>query len=90
MIKLSPVNKKRWQRFKENRRGYWCLAIFIFITLIAMTSELFFNSEALMVSHNGKWSFPFIQKQFSNNDFGGQGKAEPDYLKLQQKFEKNR
>ena len=88
MIKLSPVNKKRWQRFKENRRGYWCFAIFIFITFIAMASELFFNSKALMVSYKGEWSFPFIQKQFANKDFGGDGKAEPDYVQLQKRFEK--
>jgi microcin C transport system permease protein len=26
---LSPINRRRWQNFKANRRGYWSLWIFL-------------------------------------------------------------
>jgi len=88
---LSPANKKRLQRFKENRRGYLCLKIFIFITVIAMMSEIFFNSKALMVSYEGNWFFPVFGKTHQSITFGGEGKSEPDYLELQQRLkEENR
>ncbi len=28
---LSPLNKRRWQNFKANKRGYWSLWIFLFL-----------------------------------------------------------
>ena len=33
-IKISPINKRRWENFKANRRGYWSLWIFLALFLI--------------------------------------------------------
>ena len=27
-FRLSPINKRRWENFKTNRRGYWSLWLF--------------------------------------------------------------
>ena len=26
---LSPINRRRWENFKANRRGYWAFWIFL-------------------------------------------------------------
>jgi microcin C transport system permease protein len=36
----SPLNKRRWQTFKANRRGYWSL--WIFLVLFGLSLELYF------------------------------------------------
>ena len=28
-LAMSPLNRRRWQNFKANRRGYWSLWIFL-------------------------------------------------------------
>jgi microcin C transport system permease protein len=30
-LQLSPLNRRRWQNFKKNGRGYWSLWIFGFL-----------------------------------------------------------
>ncbi len=35
---LSPLNKRRWQNFKANKRGYWSLWIFLFLLIAALCS----------------------------------------------------
>jgi len=37
----SPLNRRRWQNFKANRRGYWSFWIF----LVLFTISLFANSS---------------------------------------------
>ena len=33
-IKVSPLNRRRWQNFKQNRRGYWSLWIFAILFVV--------------------------------------------------------
>ncbi|MCG6116515.1 MAG: ABC transporter permease, partial [Mesorhizobium sp.] len=32
--RLSPLNRRRWQNFKANRRGYWSLWIFLALFVV--------------------------------------------------------
>ncbi len=39
---LTPINLRRWQNFKANRRGYWSLWIFLVLfvgSLLAQNSS---------------------------------------------------
>jgi microcin C transport system permease protein len=87
MLKLSPINQRRWQRFKENKQGYYCFLIFSTITFLALIAELFFNNRALLVRYQGETYFPFFQGSISAETYGMAGKAEPNYLELQKEFE---
>ena len=33
-IRLSPINRRRWQNFKANRRGYWSFWIFLVLFVL--------------------------------------------------------
>jgi len=33
-LALSPINKRRWQNFKANRRGFWSLWIFLILFFV--------------------------------------------------------
>ncbi len=39
-ITLSPINQRRWQNFKANRRGYISLWVFLVLFAISLCAEL--------------------------------------------------
>ena len=39
-LALSPLNRRRWQNFKANRRGYWSLWIFLILFGLSLFAEL--------------------------------------------------
>ena len=43
--RLSPINKRRWQNFKANRRGYWSLWIFTVLFVVSLFAELIANDR---------------------------------------------
>jgi hypothetical protein len=41
LFSISPINRRRWQNYKRNRRGYWAMwlfAVLFFISLFADTA----------------------------------------------------
>ena len=35
----SPLNRRRWQNFKANRRGYWSFWIFLVLFVVSLFAE---------------------------------------------------
>ncbi len=67
---LSPINQRRWQNFKANRRGYWSLWIFLALFTIALFSELVANDKPILVSYQGELLFPVVV-DYPEEKFGG-------------------
>lgn len=58
--RLSPLNQRRWNNFKANRRGYWSLWIFLVLFTLSMFAELLANDRPIMVWFKGSLHFPVI------------------------------
>lgn len=58
MMRLSAINQARWARFRQNRRGYWSLWIFLTLFVISLFAELIANDKPLLVSYQGKFYMP--------------------------------
>ena len=43
----SPLNRRRWQNFKANRRGYWSFWIFMVLFVVSLFAELIANDRPL-------------------------------------------
>jgi microcin C transport system permease protein len=69
-MKLSPLNRRRWQNFKRNRRGYYAFWIFLALFFASMASELICNDRPLFVDYKGQWLFP-VFTDYSGDKFGG-------------------
>ncbi len=69
---LSPLNQRRWQNFKANRRGYWSLWIFMTLFILSLFTEFIANDKPIVASVDGKLIFP-VFVQYSENDI-----VEPD------------
>jgi microcin C transport system permease protein len=75
---LSPLNRRRWQNFKANRRGYWSLWIFLTLFLISMFAELIANDRPFMIKYDGKLYWPAFVS-YSETTFGGDFETAADY-----------
>ncbi len=67
---LSPINRRRWQNFRANGRGYWSLWIFAILFFLTLFAELLANDRPLMVSYKGELLFPVIVA-YPEEKFGG-------------------
>jgi microcin C transport system permease protein len=77
-VALSPINKRRWQNFKENRRGYWSLWIFLALFVVTLFSEFIANDKPLYVHYDGKSYFPVFMT-YPETAFGGDFETAADY-----------
>jgi microcin C transport system permease protein len=68
-FRLSPLNKRRWDNFKINRRGYWSLWIFLAMFLISLFAEFIANDKPIYIHVNGKSFFPAIMT-YADTAFG--------------------
>ena len=37
LVALSPINRRRWQNFKANRRGFWSLWVFLVLFFLSLS-----------------------------------------------------
>jgi len=59
-FRLSPLNRRRWDSFKANRRGYWSLWLFLAMFLISLFAEFIANDKPIYIHVNGQSFFPAV------------------------------
>ena len=77
-LKMTPLNQRRWENFKQNRRGYislWLFGILFFTTLIA---EFIANDKPLLIRFQGDYYTPVFHT-YPETTFGGEFELEIDY-----------
>jgi microcin C transport system permease protein len=75
---LSP-GRRIWLRFRQSRRGYWSLVIFVVLFALSLIGEVLSNDRPLVARYNGEFVFPVI-KNYSETKFGGDFDSPADYL----------
>ena len=77
-LKFSPINRRRLQRFKQNRRGYWSLWLLSGLFVLSLGSELIANERPLLVSHQQQlyWT---LWNDYSEVTFGGEFDTQADF-----------
>ncbi|WP_416427629.1 ABC transporter permease [Pseudomonas sp. App30] len=75
---LSPVNRRRWQRFKSHRRGYWSLWLLLAVFAMSLGGNLLANDKPLLLVSQGHWYVPVLSNH-TERELGGQLPFEPDY-----------
>lgn len=67
---LSPINQRRWQNFKANRRGYWSLWIFLVLFILSIFAEFVANDKPILASYKGELLMPVLV-DYPEEKFGG-------------------
>jgi microcin C transport system permease protein len=85
---ISP-GRRIWLRFRQSRRGYWSLVLFLVLFLLSLGAELLSNDKPLMARYEGRLIFPIFQT-FSEKEFGGDFDSPADFLDpfIQDQFRK--
>jgi microcin C transport system permease protein len=68
-IAVSPINRRRWENFKRNRRGYWSLWIFLVLFVLSLGADFIANDKPFVVKYDGHYFFPVLFN-YTQADFG--------------------
>lgn len=77
-IAISPLNRRRWENFKANKRGYWSFWIFLTLFVLSLFAEFIANDKPFYVRFDGKSYFPAVFT-YAETDFGGDFETAADY-----------
>ncbi|MBW5413717.1 MULTISPECIES: ABC transporter permease [Pseudomonas] len=78
MPRLSPLNQRRWSRFKAHKRGWYSLWLFIVLFVLCLCAELIANDKPLVIHVDDQWYFPALV-HYNETEFGGEFPLEPNY-----------
>jgi len=75
---MSPINRRRLENFKRNRRGYVSFWLFLALFVIALGAEFVANDRPIVFSKDGSLFFPVLV-DYSERDLGGEIPTRADY-----------
>jgi microcin C transport system permease protein len=71
--RLSPVNRRRWDNFKANRRGFWSFWIFLVLFGLSLGAEFIANDRPILVSYKGELLVPALVQYPEEKFLGDMG-----------------
>ena len=69
-LKLKPVNRRRLDNFRSNRRGYVSFWIVLVLFVVSLFAEFIANDKPIVVSYKGQLLFPVVVN-YPEEKFGG-------------------
>ncbi|MBJ9616342.1 ABC transporter permease [Burkholderia multivorans] len=77
---VSPSPARRvWQRFRQQKLGYWSFVIFVVAFAASIAAPLWSNDKPLVVRYDGHYYFPLFHA-YPETTFGGDFPTPADYL----------
>jgi len=78
LFNISPLNQRRWDNFKRNRRGYFSLWLFLALFIASLFAEFIANDKPFLILVNGRAYFPSMFT-YPETTFGGDFETAADY-----------
>ena len=75
---MSPINQRRIENFKANKRGYWSLWIFLSLFTLSLFAEFIANDKPLLVKFNDQLYVPVLNT-YLETEFGGEFQSPADF-----------
>jgi microcin C transport system permease protein len=75
---LSPINQRRFARFKAHKRGWYSLWLFLILFVLSLGAEFIANDKPLLVQYDGTLYFPVL-KRYPETAFGGEFPLQANY-----------
>jgi len=75
---MTPINRRRLDNFRRNRRGYYSLCIFAVVFVIGLCAEFVANDKPIVFAKGGGLYFP-VWFTYSEQELGGELPTEADY-----------
>ncbi len=77
-LAISPLNRRRLNNFRANKRGFISFWIFLAVFLLTLFAEFIANDKPLVISYQGGYYFPILVT-YPETTFGGEFELEADY-----------
>jgi microcin C transport system permease protein len=68
--KLSALNRRRWELFKRNKRGFWSFWLFLALFALSLLAPVIANDRPILVQYKGEFLFPTFT-DYPESKFGG-------------------
>jgi len=78
VIRLSPLNQRRWRNFRRNGRAFWSLILFAVVFTVTLFAEFVANDKPILVQYRGAYYMP-IFRFYPETAFGGDFETEAIY-----------
>ncbi len=78
MFTLNPIQKRRLENFKSNKRAFWSLWVFLTLFIISLLADVIANDKPLLIRYKGEFYTP-ITTFYPETTFGGDFETEADY-----------
>ena len=75
---MSPINQRRWNSFKANRRGYVSLWLFLALFTLTLFAEFVANDKPIIMSMDDNIYFPVVFT-YTEKELGGVLETEAYY-----------
>ncbi len=85
---FNPLTRRKLQRFRSLRRGYWSFLLLLAGFALSLFAELLVNKRALIVRYEGTYHFPTYGAQIPGDRFGLGYEYETNYRELKELFRK--
>jgi microcin C transport system permease protein len=69
-LRLRPIDRRRLDNFKANKRGFWSFWIFLTLFLMSLGANFIANDRPIIVSYKGEILFP-VFVAYPEEKFGG-------------------
>jgi len=76
--KQNSLTRRRWYSFRQNKRGFYSLSVFLVLFTLSIFAEVLSNDKPFLVKYNGALYFPLF-KVYPETVFGGDFESEADY-----------
>ena len=70
LVKLTPINQRRLDNFRANKRGYWSFILFTILFTLSLFAEFIANERPILVSYKNELLMP-VFKDYPEEKFGG-------------------
>ncbi len=86
-MRINPLTRRKIQRFKSIKRGYYSFVIFTLMICASLFAETLINKRAIVVHYEGRYYFPIYGDMIPGNAFDLDYEYETNYRQLQKQFE---
>ena len=74
----SPLNQRRWENFRANRRGFYATILFLILFTVTLFANFIANDKPLILRVQGHTYFPILVS-YPETAFGGDFETETRY-----------
>lgn len=67
---LTPINRRRWENFRANKRGYYSLIVFLALFVVTLFAEFIANDKPILARYKGELLVPVLV-DYPEEKFGG-------------------